>query len=109
MQRMQTAGGRSLCRALTLLESSRPSPPHRPREDELAHPADTFKIQTCCCLGSLLSRWIGVGFDFQQRESSRVATPLVVALNYTQDSLRPGSSPLAMALRLSPPQTLTLR
>jgi hypothetical protein len=32
------------------VESSRASPPHRPREDGLAHPADTSRCNSCCCL-----------------------------------------------------------
>jgi hypothetical protein len=38
------------------LESSRASPPHRPREDGLAHPADSSRTNLAAALG-LLSRW----------------------------------------------------
>jgi hypothetical protein len=49
----QTPGLRFAARPV---ESSRASPPHRPREDELGHPADTSRTNLAAALG-LLSRW----------------------------------------------------
>jgi hypothetical protein len=42
-------------------ESSRAWPPHRPREDGLAHPADTSRSNLAAALG-LLSRWLSKPF-----------------------------------------------
>jgi hypothetical protein len=35
------------------------SPPHRPREDELAHPADASRTNLAAALG-VLSRWLSI-------------------------------------------------
>jgi hypothetical protein len=43
------------------VESSRASPPLRPREDGLNHPADTLRTNLADAL-ALLSRWLGCGF-----------------------------------------------